>query len=372
MIPFNKPTFLGTEAQAIAEALGRQTSGNGPFTRKCEQRLSELLGQTPALLVTSCTHAMEVAALLLDLVPGDEVILPSFTFVSTANAFLVHGAKPVFADCDDDGNISVDDVARLMTPRTRAIIPVHYAGNSCDMDSLLDVAGAVPVVEDAAQALTSTYKGRPLGAIGALGAISFHETKNIGCGEGGALVVRDPRFMDRAEYIREKGTNRRKFVDGSVDKYTWVDIGSSYVLSDLNAAYLSTQLEQIEAIQGKRRTLYERYRIELGAALDRVGAHVIGPSNMVSGNQHLFGIVFRVPQHRQMFIAHMREAGVATPFHYVPLHSSPKGQTLHNGRALPNTDRVSSCLARLPLYYNLSDEEQARVIASAQRILAKI
>lgn len=372
MIPLNKPAHVGTELAAIAEVLTSHTSGNGKFTQRCEARLRQMHGGTPTLVVTSCTHAMEMAALLLEVKPGDEVILPSFTFVSTANAFILRGARPVFADVDQNGNILPDEVERLISARTRAIAAVHYAGNACDMDALLAVAGRVPVMEDAAQSLTSTYKGRPLGAIGALGAISFHETKNVGCGEGGALVIRDQNLFDRAEYIREKGTNRRQFIDGIVDKYTWVDVGSSYVLSELNAAYLWTQLEHVEQMQARRRSMFARYETELASALARIGAYIISPSHDVNSNRHLFGIVFREAQQRQAFIAHMREAKIATPFHYIPLHSAPMGQRLHDGRVLPNTDRISACLVRLPLYFNLTDDEQGHVISAAQRFLAGV
>ncbi|GMU63086.1 MAG: dTDP-4-amino-4,6-dideoxy-D-glucose transaminase [Myxococcaceae bacterium] len=369
-IPFNKPVHLGTELDAIAQAIhvSAHTAGGGPFGKKCEERLEGLL-KTRTLLVTSCTHALEMAGMLLGLKPGDEFIVPSFTFVSTANAFLLRGAKPVFVDCDLDGNIDLADVQRSVTPRTKAIVAVHYAGSSCDMQRLLELAGQIPVVEDAAQSITATFDGKPLGTFGAMGALSFHETKNIGSGEGGALIVNDPRFVERAEYIRDKGTNRRRFLNGLVDKYTWVDEGSSYVLSDLNAAYLWTQLVALEQIQARRKAIYERYQAELGPLAAQQGMHVVSPSSRVKGNQHLFALVMRSLEQRTRFIAHMKDRGVMTPFHYVALHKSPMGAKLHHGRALPMTERLSDGLVRFPLFYNLTDADLDRVIAAAKEFL---
>lgn len=366
-IPFNKPVHLGTELDALAQAihLSAHTAGGGPFGKKCETRLEQLV-ERRTLLVTSCTHALEMMGMLLELKEGDEVILPSFTFVSTANAWLLRRAKPVFVDCDLDGNLSLLEVERALTGRTKAIVPVHYAGSSCDLAQLLDVAGSIPVVEDAAQALTSTFDGKPLGSFGAMGALSFHETKNIGCGEGGALIIRDERFLERAEYLRDKGTNRRRFLNGLVDKYTWVDEGSSYVLSDLNAAYLWTQLVALEQIQARRRLLWERYDATLRPIAEQHGLHVVRPSARVAGNHHLYALVLRSLDERTRFIAHMRACGIMTPFHYVSLHRSPMGSRFHDGRSLPVTERLSDCLVRLPLFYNLADEEQDRVISAVQ------
>lgn len=369
-IPFNKPVHLGTELDAIAQAIhvSAHTAGGGPFGKKCEERLEKLTGAR-SLLVTSCTHALEMAGLLLGLGPGDEFVVPSFTFVSTANAFLLRGAKPVFVDCDVDGNMDLDDLPRCLTAKTKAIVTVHYAGSSCDMQRLLEIAGKIPVVEDAAQSITATFDGKPLGTFGALGALSFHETKNIGSGEGGALVIADPRFVERAEYIRDKGTNRRRFLNGLVDKYTWVDEGSSYVLSDLNAAYLWTQLVALEQIQARRKAIYDRYAAELGPVAAKQGLHVVSPSPRVTGNQHLFALVMRSMEQRSAFIAHMKSKGIMCPFHYVSLHRSPMGAKLHDGRPLPMTERLSDCLVRLPLFFNLTDEEQGRVIAAALEFL---
>jgi dTDP-4-amino-4,6-dideoxygalactose transaminase len=368
-IPFNQAVRLGGESERIAQALAGPTAGGGPFGRRCEELLRGMLG-SPVLLVSSATHALELTALLLGVGPGDEVIVPSFTFVSTANAFLLRGARIVFADVDAFGNLDPAEVARLVTRRTRVVVPVHYAGASCDLDALRAAAGSAAIVEDAAQALGASFAGRPLGTLGACAAISFHETKNVGCGEGGALVLGDPTLLDRAEVLRDKGTNRRRFLEGLVDKYTWVDLGSSPLLSDLNAAWLSLQLEQLPRIQERRQAIRARYLAELGPALDRVGATAIHGGH--GGNAHLFALVFRSGEQRTRFIAHMRAAAIATPFHYQALHASPLGRTLHDGRPLPNSDRLSSCLVRLPLFFNLGDEDVGRVIDSALSFLGKL
>jgi dTDP-4-amino-4,6-dideoxygalactose transaminase len=336
-------------------------AGNGPFGTACEALLARRLGRA-TLLVTSCTHALEMAALLLTLEPGDEVIVPSYTFVSTANAFVLRGARPVFADVDASGNLLPEEVARLRTPRTRTVVTVHYAGNSCDMDRLADACSGIPLVEDAAQALGATFSGRPLGTFGALSTFSFHETKNIGCGEGGALTVGDERLLERAEFLRHKGTNRKRFLEGLVDKYTWVDVGSSWVLADLNAAYLAAQLEAFEVIQARRATLFHRYLAELSGPVERAGGSLIGHSARNGPNHHLFAIVFREPEQRTRFIAHMKAHQIVTPFHYVPLHLSPMGRRFHGERPLPMAERLGGCLVRLPLFFNLTDDDQGQVI----------
>jgi dTDP-4-amino-4,6-dideoxygalactose transaminase len=373
VIPFNKPVSLGTELQNIAEAIiaNGHVAGAGPFGKRCEQALSHALGQ-PTLLVTSCTHALEMAALLLKVEPGDEFIVPAFTFVSTANAFVLRGARPVFADVDSNGNLDPTEVARLRTPRARAIVVVHYAGNSGDLHALGDAAGGVPIVEDAAQALGASFDGRPLGTFGVCAAISFHETKNVGCGEGGAITFRDESLVERAEYLREKGTNRRRFAAGLVDKYTWVDVGSSYVLSDLNAAYLSAQLDALGRIQARREAIHQRYDSELSAAIERKGGYVVRPHRLNTPNHHLFGIVFDRGAHRDRFIAHMKAHGIVAPFHYVSLHLSEMGRRYHDGRALPVSERLSSCLVRLPLFYNLTDREQDEVVERTKEFLDAI
>jgi dTDP-4-amino-4,6-dideoxygalactose transaminase len=370
VIPFNKPVWLGTEIQRVTEAITSHghVAGGGPFGKYCEQVLSRQLGQ-PTLLVTSCTHSLEMAAILLEIKEGDEFIVPSYTFVSTANAFVLRGARPVFADVDRYGNLDPHDVGRLLTGRTKAVVVVHYAGNSCDMKQLADVCGKVPIVEDAAQAIGSRFDGKPLGTFGGLGSFSFHETKNVGCGEGGALTLRDERLLERAEYVRDKGTNRRRFLSGLVDKYTWIDAGSSYVLSDLNAAYLSAQLDELDRIQARRKALHERYLSELSAPVARSGGYVIRPHARNTPNHHLFGIVFGKGEQRDRFIAHMKEHHIIAPFHYVALHQSPKGRGYHDNRSLPNAERLSTSLVRLPLYFNMTDREQDEVIARTQEFL---
>jgi dTDP-4-amino-4,6-dideoxygalactose transaminase len=363
VIPFNKPAWIGTELERITEAIQKNghIAGGGPFGRYCEESLGRWLGQ-PTLLVTSCTHALEMAALLLQLNPGDEFIVPSYTFVSTTNAFVLRGAVPVFADVDRGGNIDPTEIERLRTPRTRAVVVVHYAGNSCDMHALQDTSRGLTVVEDAAQAIRATFDGRPLGTFGACGAFSFHETKNVACGEGGALTVRDPALIERAEYLRDKGTNRRRFLSGLVDKYTWVDVGSSYVLSDLNAACLSAQLDAIDRIQRRRAEIYAAYERELAALVTGKGGYVIRPHPLNTPNHHLFAIVFRTGPQRDGFVAHMKACDIIAPFHYVPLHASPMGRRYHSGRALPHTERLGSCLVRLPMFFNMSDAELDEVI----------
>jgi dTDP-4-amino-4,6-dideoxygalactose transaminase len=374
LIPFNKPVWLGSEIDRIIEAITENghVAGGGPFSKRCEAILEAQLGQR-TLLVSSCTHALEMAALLLEIAPGDEVIVPSYTFVSTATAFALRGAEVVFVDVDEDGNIDVRDVERALGPRTRAVVAVHYAGNSCDLEALLALCGRVPVVEDAAQALGASHRGRPLGTWGSVGAFSFHETKNVGCGEGGALTIRDERLVERAEYLRDKGTNRRKFLSGLVDKYTWVDVGSSYVLSDLNAAYLSEQLAHRERIQERRKALHDRYTRELSGAAERAGVDILRTRRSNEPNHHLFALVFRQGEQRERFIAHMKAHGILTPFHYVALHLSPKGrQYASAGRRMPNAERLSSCLVRLPLYFNMTDAEQDEVVGRAREFLSAL
>jgi dTDP-4-amino-4,6-dideoxygalactose transaminase len=370
LIPFNKPVWLGTEIQNITEAITAHghVAGGGRFGKYCEQWLARQLGQ-PSLLVGSCTHALEMAALLLEVKEGDEVIVPSFTFVSTANAFVLRGAKPVFADVDGNGNLDPREVEHLRTRRTRAVVVVHYAGNSCDMHVLADAAARVPIVEDAAQALGASFDGRPLGTFGSCGAISFHETKNVGCGEGGALTLRDAALVERAEYLRDKGTNRRRFLNGLVDKYSWVDVGSSYVLADLNAAYLAAQLDALERIQARRAAIYHRYHETLTNLVEAKGGHVIRSHSRNAPNHHLFAVVFGKAQERAAFIGFMKERHIIAPFHYVALHGSPMGRRYHSGRELPNSDRLTSCLVRLPFYFNLTDREQDEVIDRTREFL---
>ncbi|HET6984249.1 MAG TPA: dTDP-4-amino-4,6-dideoxygalactose transaminase [Myxococcaceae bacterium] len=362
-IPFNQPVRLGDELEAIERAFRHgQTSGVGRLGARCEQLLESRFGHR-TLLVSSCTHALEMAALLLDLAPGDEVLIPSFTFVSTANAFVLRGARPVFVDVDASGNLDVSSVAALRTPRTRAVCAVHYAGNSCDLRTLLDALPGIPLIEDAAQAIGASYLGRPLGTFGVAGAISFHETKNVGCGEGGALVIGRPELVERAEFLREKGTNRRQFSSGVTDKYTWVDLGSSYVLSELNAAYLEPQLLALDRIQARRSAIAGRYAGALAGPAERVGTRLLPqPPHNGTGNAHLFALVFQSGDQRTRYIAHMREHGILTPFHYVALHRSPMGSRFHDGRPLPQSERLTACLVRLPLFFNLTDAQVDEVV----------
>lgn len=360
-IPFNKPSVVGEEFGHLLEALRLgQLSGDGHFTKRCNARILELTGATSALLTHSCTAALEMAAILCDLAPGDEVIMPSFTFVSTANAVALRGAVPVFVDIDPRSlNIDPDQVAAAITPRTRAIFAVHYAGFPADMDRLSEIAQAhgLILVEDAAQALGARYKGRPAGSLGDLAAFSFHETKNIISGEGGALTVNRASMIERAEIIREKGTNRSRFLRGQVDKYTWVDIGSSFLPGELVAAFLFGQLEQEAEIRRTRLGIFETYKTAFAdlAAQERVA--LPWHSEDVTGNGHMFYLLMRDIEDRDALITHLRAAQIIAPFHYVPLHSAPGGQRF--GRAvgdLPVTDDTHARLVRLPLYVTLGED----------------
>ncbi len=368
MIPFSRPALRGPALAHLHEAIAtRRLAGDGPFGRRAERLLEEALGAHRALLTTSCTHALEMAGLLLDLAPGDEVIVPSFTFVSTVNAFVLRGARPVFADIRPDTlNLDEARLPALVTPRTKAIVPVHYAGVGCELDSIGEVARAcgAAVVEDNAHGLFGAYRGKPLGTFGALATQSFHDTKNITCGEGGALLVNDARLVERAEILREKGTDRSKFFRGEVDKYTWVDVGSSYVLSDLLGAVLLGQLEVRREIQDRRARLWTRYAAELAgwAAARGIGLPTV-PAHCEQAF-HLFYLLVPAAR-RPAFLAHLRARGVQAVFHYIPLHTSPMGLA-HGGRAgmCPVTERIADELVRLPLYEDLDDDDQARVIAA--------
>ena len=366
-IPFNKPPFLGSEFEYMREAIGSgHISGDGSFTKRCSAVLEGLIGAQKVLLTTSCTHALEMSALLLEIRPGDEVIFPSFTFVSTVNAFVLRGAKPVFADIRPDTlNLDETRLERLLSPKTRAVVPVHYAGVGCEMDDILSFAARhkLAVVEDNAHGLTGSYKGKPLGSFGCMATQSFHETKNFSCGEGGALVINDPEYIERAEIIREKGTNRSRFFRGMVDKYTWVDIGSSYLPSDMLAAYLYAQLEQWQAIQARRKQLWEKYDSALRdwAARSGVRQPFIPPNCQQS--YHMNYLLFPTLAQRQSFIERLKERDILSVFHYLPLHLSDMGLRF-GGKAgdCPVTERVSDQLVRLPFFYNLTDAEQDRVI----------
>jgi len=369
-IPFNKPFIIGAELEYIAQAVREgHLSGDGPYTKRCHRWLEERLGAGRALLTHSCTAALEMAALLCDLKPGDEVIMPSFTFVSTANAFVLRGAVPVFVDVRADTfNLDERLAGAAVTPRTKAIVPVHYAGVACEMDTLMSMARerGLLVVEDAAQGVLAEYKGRKLGAIGHLGCLSFHETKNVISGEGGALLVNDERLVARAEIIREKGTNRSQFFRGEVDKYSWVDIGSSYLPSELVGAFLWAQLEHADRINAKRKTLCAAYRQGLDP-LARRGAMALPQSEPpgVKGNSHMFYILLKDLATRTRLIAHLKARGIHSVFHYVPLHSSPAGRKFGRPAGpMTVTDGVSEHLLRLPLYYDLTEAEVAGIVAA--------
>ena len=366
-IPFNKPYLTGKETFYIQQAVASgKISGDGIFTKKCHQFFEEKYAFKKALLTTSCTDALEMAALLIDIKEGDEIILPSFTFVSTANAFVLRGAKLVFADSrQDHPGLDVYALEQLITPKTKAIVVVHYAGVACDMDAIMALAAKhnIFVIEDAAQAIDSFYKGRPLGSIGHLAAFSFHETKNIISGEGGMLVINDSRFAERAEIIREKGTNRSKFFRGEVDKYNWVDIGSSFLPSDIIAAFLYAQLENIELIQNKRKLLWKTYFDELSAISDQIQLPSI--PDFATNNAHMFYIVCKDENQRNALILHLKNENVHSVFHYLSLHKSPFYADKHGDRVLPLSDFYTNGLIRLPLFFELETSQVESIICKS-------
>jgi dTDP-4-amino-4,6-dideoxygalactose transaminase len=366
-IPFNRPYLVGTEFERMREAVhGLVISEGGPFTEACEQLLVHMTGAGAALLTSSCTHALEIAALLLDLDEGDEVIMPAFTFVSTANAFALRRARPVFADIRPD-TLNIDEVSLRdrITERTRAIVVVHYAGVACEMDAIQRVAdeARVPVVEDNAHGLLGRYRGRALGTFGATACQSFHETKNLTCGKGGALLVNDLELLDRARVIRAKGTNRHQFLEGRVDKYTWVDLGSSYQPSDLLSAFLLCQLEARAPIQDMRREIWERYDRELAGWAAAEGVQRPCVPAHVEQAYHMYWLLLPSAEDRTRFLAHLRERGVNAVFHYVPLHLSPMGERLGAAPdACPVTVDVASRLVRLPFFAGMYEPTQQEVI----------
>ena len=366
-IPFNRPHRTGREAARVAEALASDRwCGDGPFTAQAARLLALQVGGGRVLLTTSCTHALELAALLLDLGPGDEVIVPAFTFVSTASAFALRGARVVFADVDE-ATLDLDpaSVARLASPRTRAIVPVHYAGVACDHDALVAAAPGATVVEDNAHGLFGSWRGRPLGSLGRLATQSFHETKNVSCGEGGALVVNDPALVERAEILREKGTNRARFFRGQVDKYTWVDVGSSYLPADLLAAVLVAQLEDAAAIQAARQAVWTRYHAELAAWAEHHGVRQPHLPEGAVQPAHLYWLRVRDLATRTRLIAHLAGHGVQATFHYQPLHLSDVGRKLGGAAGdCPVTERAADSLVRLPVYAGLATDDVDRVIAA--------
>ena len=365
MIPFNKPYFSGRELKYLEEVCHSTTmSGNGDFTKKCHTFFEQKYGFKKCLLATSGTDALEMCAMLCNLKPGDEVIVPSYTFVSTALAFLREGAKVVFADSSaENPNMEVEQIEPLINEKTKVIAVVHYAGVACDMDAIMALAEKhnLLVVEDAAHCIDSFYKGRPLGSIGHLGAFSFHETKNISSGEGGMCVINDERFVRRAEIIWEKGTNRAEFYRGMVNKYGWVDMGSSFLPSEFNAAYLWAQLEQLDDIQGKRKHIWNRYFEGLNG---KIGNEVKLPyiPEYATNNAHMFYLLCPSLEYRTALMKFLKENDVQTTFHYLPLHSSKYYEDKHDGRKLPNCDRYGDTLVRLPLFYELSDMEIDKIV----------
>lgn len=370
-IPFNKPYLTGKEAHYLYQAVFTgKLSGNGAFTKKCQRFFEEKYGFKKALMTTSGTDSLEMAAILCDVKPGDEVIVPSYTFVSSALAFVRQGARIIFADsCEDNPNIDPDKLEALITDKTKVIVPVHYAGVACDMDRIMEIANRhnILVVEDAAQAVDSYYKGKPLGGIGHIGCFSFHETKNVTSGgEGGLLCVNDERFIRRAEIIWEKGTNRAEFFRGMVNKYGWVDTGSSFLPSEINSAFLWAQLESLEMIQSRRKSIWTIYYEELkGLSAD---GHFTMPNlpEYATNNAHMFYIVCRSLKERTGLIAHLKEDGITAPFHYLSLHKSDYYKEHHVGEIpeLPNCDKYADCLVRLPMFYELKDEEIETVVNS--------
>ena len=369
-VRFHAPFYDERELAAVRAALETHSAGDGPIGRKVEARLSQMLDARRVLLTTSCTHALELALLTLGVGAGQEVICPSFTFVSSANAALRVGARPVFADIDER-TLGLDpaDVERRLTPRSAALIPVHYAGVAPDMEALLDIAKrrGLRVVEDAAQGLAASWRGRPLGTLGDLGCLSFHETKNLSCGEGGALVISDPELAQRAEIAREKGTNRAAFFRGEVDKYTWVAEGSSYVLSDVLAAILDAQLDKLAEIQSRRAAIVARYRAGLTDWASARGVRLPAELAEREPNHHIFYLLYPDGAGRDRALQALRSRGVMATFHYVPLHSAPHGRSLGPQPERPVTDRVASTLLRLPLHPRLGDDDVERVIAAVRR-----
>jgi dTDP-4-amino-4,6-dideoxygalactose transaminase len=371
-IPFNRPYASGKEFEYIQQAINNmQLSGDGPFTKKCHALMESVLGPRKILLTTSCTHALEMTAMLLDLNPGDEVIVPSFTFVSTANAYVSQGARPVFADVRPDTlNLDETKLKRLITRKTRAIVVVHYAGVACEMDEILQIAAEaeIPVIEDNAHGFLAKYKGRFLGTIGSFATQSFHETKNITCGEGGALIVNEPRYAERAEIIREKGTNRSLFFRGQVDKYSWVDVGSSYLPSEILAAFLFAQLERREWIQAQRKRIGNYYETQLSgwAAENNVRLPVVPEYSEQA--YHMFYLLLPSLAARSALIAHLKDNGINSVFHYLPLHLSTMGRRYGGTEGdCPVTENVSDRLLRLPYYNEMTEADQAAVVAAIRR-----
>ena len=373
-IPFNKPYLTGKELGYIQESLkSGNIVGNGRFTKKCESLMEKIFGAKKVLLTGSCTDAIEMASLLANLETDDEVIVPSFTFVSTVNAFILRGAKPIFVDIREDTlNMDETKIEEKITGRTKAIFPVHYAGVSCEMDTIMDIAGRykLSVVEDAAQGVYAKYKGKYLGAIGNLGTYSFHGTKNYTCGEGGALVINDESLIERAEILREKGTNRSKFLRGEIDKYTWVDVGSSFLLSDVLASFLYAQLENLDEINRKRKAIFEFYYENLKELEEAGELRLPIIPDGCETNYHLFYILLHSEEKRNFLMDQLKDAGIQAVFHYVPLHNSPMGMRFgYRDGDLPLTESLSGRLLRLPFYADLELEEQKFIVNMVKKII---
>lgn len=370
-IPFNKPCFIGKELDYISQAVkSGKISGDGIFTKKCHDFFESTYGFRKVLLTTSCTDALEMAAILLDIKEGDEVIMPSYTFVSTANAFVLRGAKIVFIDsCSNHPNMDVTKIESLINPKTKVIVAVHYAGIACDMDVIMELAKThnLFVVEDAAQSIHSYYKGKPLGSIGHFAAFSFHETKNVSSGEGGMLVINDEQFINRAEIIREKGTNRSQFFRGEINKYDWVDIGSSFLPSDIIAAFLYAQLENIEKIQKKRMSIWTRYYDGLKSLENSKKVILPKIPDYATNNAHIFYLICNSENERTKLIEHLKADDILAVFHYLSLHKSPFYKAINDNKELIQADFYTNRLVRLPLFYDLSARQQNRIINSIRR-----
>jgi dTDP-4-amino-4,6-dideoxygalactose transaminase len=371
IIPFNRASLVGEEWNYISQSIANgHISGDGPFTKKCQKYLETQLGVPKALLTTSCTHALEMAALLLNIQPGDEVIVPSFTFVSSVNAFVLRGARPIFIDIRPD-TLNMDErfLEQLITPKTKAILMVHYAGVGCEMDVILDIATCygVEVVEDNAHGLFGKFKDKYLGTFGSFATLSFHETKNFTCGEGGALLINDPKYIERAEIIREKGTNRSRFFQGLVDKYTWVDVGSSYLPSDILAAFLFAQFNKREQIQSKRRQIWENYYVGLNGLSSRCGIQLPKIPEHCEQPYHIFYVLMPSNEQRRALIAFLKRRGILSVFHYLPLHLSEMGQRFGGKKGdCPVTEDISERLLRLPFYNSMTDKEQELVVSEIE------
>jgi dTDP-4-amino-4,6-dideoxygalactose transaminase len=367
MIPFNRPYITGKETSYLTEAVNKgKISGNGHYTKLCQNYFTQQLGNEQNLCTTSCTDALEMCAILTDIKPGDEVIMPTYTFVSTANAFILRGAKVVFVDSrKDHPGMDEELIKQLITEKTKAIVVVHYAGVACDMDKVVEIAKRhkLIVIEDAAQAIDSYYKGKALGSIGDMGCFSFHETKNIQCGEGGLLSINNAIYKERAEIIWEKGTNRSAFWRGEVDKYNWVDIGSSFLPSELNTSFLFAQLEEIEKIQNRRKQLWEKYYNGL-KILEKKNIILSQIPNYATNNAHLFYLICNSLEERTSLIDFLKKEGVMAVFHYICLHDSPYFLDKHDGREMPNAKKYENCLVRLPLWVNMTEGQTSQVITN--------